>query len=385
MTLNDEILEYVVHKVKTHFVNDVDLVLAYGSHVTEHATATSDVDVCLVVNNQRGFDAVENFIIDGIGYDVWAMDWDRLTRIAGLEESLAPIVGRSKIQWARSKEVEQKFRSLEWKMDQHLKDSKYSRERQREIIRAAEDLLPRVWEKQDVGVAREGAAYIMMLLAEAFAYRNGTYLKRGVSDWRKEVRNLPLSPRRFLSRCEGILKCTTEDGVLESTYQLILESERSLQIEGTATYLADNHVTDVYWPSSMSMAVPSASDSEEYFYATESTREVDPNLDYRRAAWWYEEEVSNFNKLYRAIAENDRMKAFLTAAILQKSMRNDVPASWVDTDFLIAWSSRDLGALEAKARHIEALAIEVIEAHGVSIRRVGGVQDLYLGEPLRAW
>lgn len=401
--LENEVVQYLIHKITTHFPQDVDLVVAYGSRVTGTAQATSDTDVFVVTATDAGYQSVENFILAGVGHDIFAVSWDRLDEIAQLQESLLPLLGGSVVVWARNQEVTNQFERLRTLLHKNLGDREFIAGVIAERVRDCEDLLPRVYESADVGVVRDGVLHVAMLLGEALAFHNGTYFSRGIRTFYEDLIALPLKPEAstrpafwgqyektwpsFMELFDHLLRATDPRVIARVGHDLIYVTAKFLEVTSSnAVGMLETPVSCVHWPTTTTMMLLDEDQWWEAFgYTTHEDREVDENLDYRRAAWWYEESCQLFDRIYECERTRNVPLAILTAALLQASLRSDVPAPWPETDLLGAWNGWSIEKLANRARSIEKLCIEMIETNGITIRRLDSAQELYAGNPVRLW
>lgn len=89
------VLEYFVERLQGF--PGVELAATYGSFGTDAATPTSDVDIFFVPAGPEAQRAALQVVVDGIGYDLCALDWARLERIADLAEPLIPLLLDSRV------------------------------------------------------------------------------------------------------------------------------------------------------------------------------------------------------------------------------------------------------------------------------------------------
>ena len=101
--LNDQLVRWLRERAAGAFAGELSLVVSYGSHWNGTAGPLSDVDCYFVPKTERGQEFGGQFILQGVGYDIFPMSWERLGNIARLEESLAPLVGGrpSPVLWGR--------------------------------------------------------------------------------------------------------------------------------------------------------------------------------------------------------------------------------------------------------------------------------------------
>jgi hypothetical protein len=92
-----EAVEILVEKIKKDYSGDVSLVHVHGSYFYNDTHELSDIDLYFVPKTERGFKLGQTFILNGIGFDFWALSWDRLERIANHEEKITSIITDGKI------------------------------------------------------------------------------------------------------------------------------------------------------------------------------------------------------------------------------------------------------------------------------------------------
>ncbi|MEL7656605.1 MAG: nucleotidyltransferase domain-containing protein, partial [Bacillota bacterium] len=97
-----DLLPILVEKIETAYPDDISLLICYGSFITGDHSSLSDIDFFFVPSTERGFDLNHQFIIGQIGYDLWAVSWGKLERIAGLEDQPASILMDGQVLYAAS-------------------------------------------------------------------------------------------------------------------------------------------------------------------------------------------------------------------------------------------------------------------------------------------
>ncbi len=71
--INDRLVEWIKNKVRTKYADDVSLVLIYGSYTNGTMNSKSDVDCYYIPKTERGYRMAVDFIIEGVGYDLFAL------------------------------------------------------------------------------------------------------------------------------------------------------------------------------------------------------------------------------------------------------------------------------------------------------------------------
>ena len=196
--LNDQLVSWLRERAAGDFTGELSLVVSYGSHWNGTAGSLSDVDCYFVPKTERGQEFGGQFILQGVGYDIFPMSWERLRGIARLEESLAPLVGDAQVLYYGDEGDLERFRALERELRQCLQDSAYCRE-------MAGKRFDRAWgqwgrlKTGDLCSRRLAAGLLLMDAAEAVAFANGTYFHRGLKGQFADLQAMAQAPEGFLA------------------------------------------------------------------------------------------------------------------------------------------------------------------------------------------
>ena len=126
IAVNEKLVTWIEEKVKSEYADDISLALLYGSFVNGTANSRSDIDCYFIPRTERGYRLAGTFMIAGVGYDIFPIDWERVRNIANLEEGLLPLVGDVKVLYSSSEEDLGRFRGLQVQMKDNLADKQKS-------------------------------------------------------------------------------------------------------------------------------------------------------------------------------------------------------------------------------------------------------------------
>lgn len=98
MKRNDMIVDWVVRKIQKDYKDDISLLLTYGSYENGTANLLSDVDFYFIPKTKNAYKLCKTFIVEGVGFDLFPMSWERVEGLAGLNECLTPCLGNVKMQ-----------------------------------------------------------------------------------------------------------------------------------------------------------------------------------------------------------------------------------------------------------------------------------------------
>ncbi|MCL2486732.1 MAG: hypothetical protein FWE86_03945, partial [Oscillospiraceae bacterium] len=93
--------DWVVKKIETEYSNDVCLLIEHTALKLEKDMDAAAFSFYIPATN-RANGLARTFIIDGIGYDLFPMSWERIERMADVKEYNTTCLADAVILWAKS-------------------------------------------------------------------------------------------------------------------------------------------------------------------------------------------------------------------------------------------------------------------------------------------
>ncbi len=317
----DRLVDWIEKTVRSHYTGKVALVCLYGSHINGTANERSDVDCYFVPKTPEGNALARTFLLEGVGYDLFPMSWQRLEAIARLEQSHQPLLGDVQVLYADSPADLEKLEGLRRQLRDNLADPVFRGRVAQERFARACSRLPQA--NDDHKTARLKAGGLLMDVAEVFAFGQGEYYHYGLKRQFPDLLALPQLPVD-----------------LEEDYLAVLKAKTSAEIACACQRL----LKDCPWPVLQNQQ-PVAWGSR-------------PPAG--KLAGIYEEISSTFLKIYRCVEVGDPVLAFLSAVCLQWEL------PWVD--LLTAYRYEDLTPLAENARYVETQLRRELEDAGIRLR-----------------
>lgn len=346
---NEKIINWVINKIKTEYAGDVALLVCYGSIVNGTANSRSDVDFYFVPKTERAMGLMQTFIIEGVGYDLFPISWERLEGFAQIKESLIPLLGDAQIRYSASEEDLEHFEKLRQTLLQNLSHADLMHKRACEQLQAAY-LLMKEAEKVEVEICslRLFAGRILMTLAEAVAYQNRTYFRRGIKLQFHDLEEMKEKPDHFMELYIAIIEARTEKQLLEKLSQILTE---------TCTFL--RFIPDY---------IPADSLKKE------NEREI--LVDFQALAEIYQEISSIFNKIYVCCEQGNTVLAYLSAVSLQGEL-NEIAGEYgfERYDLLGTYRADELGLLNHRAKEIEESLLSIFRNRGIRLRSYANIDE----------
>jgi hypothetical protein len=342
---NARILDWAIKKVETDYPNDVCLLVVYGSFINRTDGPMSDVDFYYVPASDRAGELCRTFIVEGIGYDLFPMSWERVGGLAMLDEPLLPLLGDSEIAYCRSDDDRKRLGALRATLRRNLADAAFMHRKAVDAFSRALGDRSKLAATDDLCGRLLLAGGILLRLADAVAYENQTYYHHGLKAKFGDLRTMRRLPDGFLDGYLSVVGARTASQIEEACAALIGATGAFLGCDVTAA----GHPIE-----------PDAPEQEPQA------------IDFRQLAEDYGETISTFNKVYSACNSGDATLAFISAVCLQEPLSDVFPG--IDLDVLSAYDAADLRRYADHVRDVEAELVAYIES-GAPITRYASVDE----------
>ena len=341
MTNNDRLIRWIQRRAEG-FRGDIAVIAAYGSYINGTANPRSDVDCYFVPKTERGGKFAATFILAGVGYDIFPMNWARLERIADLRDPLTPLVGDVRLLYCDTEADLERFGRLQQALRDNLNDPARARAAAKERYALARALYAGMAHTRGLTGARVLAGRILMALADAAAAWNQEYFHFGLKRQFADLQRFQNMPAQF-----------TDD------YLRVIQAESEAQTTAACASLLASFSAYTGWDA----PVPGGPPAEQPQAAAQAG--AAPNPCYASLAGLYEEIRSSFQKIYACRESGDAVLAFLCAACLQSELM-EISREY---DFFHAYRFGDLQPLASAAEKAENALVRSIEAAGGRIKR----------------
>ncbi|MDE6220190.1 MAG: nucleotidyltransferase domain-containing protein [Lachnospiraceae bacterium] len=349
--INDNVVKWILNKVRTEYANDVSLVLIYGSYVNGTANSKSDVDCYYIPKSENGYNLAVDFIIEGVGYDIFPISWESVEKIADLLEGLSPLVGDANIIYSNSAKDVERFQAMQAKLKSNLLNDKYVKEIAAKRCEEAGRLCTMLNQNHSTSEVRKIAGNIIMTLADAVAVYNHDYYHFGLKKQFEDLQNnIPNVPRNIVDGYQNVVKAIDIGDVTKYAMKLF---------EDVCTYL------DVTFTL---QEIPG--------HQSQTVNKVD-------ASWLaslYEEISSTFNKIYVCCETGNYILAFLSAVCLQRDLDDAKEAGCPTYELLSNFNYKELYKLSETTQKIERDLVQLVEDHGGHIKQYESFEQFELAK-----
>lgn len=344
--INDKLIQWILHKVQTEYADDVSLVVVYGSYINGTAGSKSDVDCYYIPKSEHGYDLAVDFIIEDVGYDIFPMPWERVERIADLQENMSPLVGDGRIIYSNSPKEEERFRDMQARMRKNLQNHHYVSEIAARRCEEACRLCGMLKQEQKESEIRKTAGLVIMTLADAVAVYHCDYYHFGLKKQFEDLQNnFPDIPQSIVRSYQNVVEAREPADVIKHTRNLLRDVCEYLDVTVTMQEVSEKGSTIIN------------------------------KTDVSGLASLYEEISSTFNKIYVCCETGNPILAFLSAVCLQRELDDAKEAGCPTYELLSGFHYKELWKLSERAEKIENDLVQFITNHGGHIKKYGSFEE----------
>lgn len=338
--INDRVVQWILNKVTSEFADDVSLVLIYGSYMNGTANRKSDVDCYYIPKTEHGYDMAVDFMIEGVGYDIFPIPWERVEKIADLLENMSPLVGDVKIIYHNSTSDIERFQMMQERLKRNLSNDTYVRKIAARRCEEAGRLCVMLDQNRRASEIRKIAGNMIMTLADAVAVYHHDYYHFGLKRQYEDLKNnFPDVPRTIIDGYRNVVEAIELEDVKKNALRLFDDVCGYLDVTFSLPEVFENKNTTVN------------------------------KLDAAWLASLYEEISSTFQKIYMCCESGNHILAFLSAVCLQRELDDAKEAGSPVYDLLGDFNYKELSSLAETTHKIENDLVQLITDNNGFIKK----------------
>ena len=224
---NQKIIDAIIEKEKTLCPGAVALIGIYGSFQTGDIHPLSDLDLLILINDDRGWQLGKTFIQDdlGVGHDIYCTNWEGLMQDARYEH---PHIGKlmdSRIVYCTDEAYRAELEKLRDDVRKTLAEpfGEADCEKAEKELKEAQCCFAEAMTGEDLAEVRRRAGGVIYYAENAVALLNKTYFRLGVKRRYEELNAMGKKPENLCGMIEDILAAETADSVKERLTLLMKE------------------------------------------------------------------------------------------------------------------------------------------------------------------
>ena len=339
--IDKELVEWSINKIKTEYKEDVALLIGQvggGKIPTDEQNMIFDF---FIPATERGYKLSRTFIIEDMGYDLYPISWERLEKIANIEEPrMIFAFAKGEVIYARSSEDKLRFENLKNEMLSKLQDKNIQTFKSLEYLGTAQEIFQTMLFEESLCNIRKAAGGVCSFLINSIAMVNGTYLESGYMNLTNDLHNMKEYPDKFEQIFNEMLQEVNIDGIRGKTYELIKIARKFLTERVNI----------------------------------EEKKVSEPN--YEDLAMWYQEMRYTFRRVEYFTEINSAEDSYLLGCYLQIEFDAIKEEFNLNTmDLMSAFDTKDLKIFANKAKDIERYLVGILEDKNVSQNKYSSFEE----------
>ena len=343
---NRKIIKAVLDKEKAICPSSIALIGIYGSFLTGDVHPLSDLDLLILINDDRGYQLAISFIEDdaGVGYDIYCTSWDSLIEDSRYEHPHIAKLMDSQIVYCADEKYRDRLEALRAqvrrKLEEPFGEADY-RNAKKELTEAR-CCYANAMIAENLSEIRKEAGGVLYYVQNAVALLNKTYFRMGTRRCYEELNAMEKRPPELCALMDDVVKAATVHDLKKSLTALMKE----------LTIFFENIQKSV------------------------QPKKKPVSMEALRGS--YEEMFSNWRgKMTLAAETGDRHLAFMSLVSLQ--MMLDGIRSELDIDFYDAVSAYDPDDLGKTAEEFDKVLQEYLREYqkvGLNMNRFMNIEKL---------
>lgn len=207
--MNRTMVDAIIKKAEALCPDSLALIGVYGSVITGDEYEKSDLDLMILINDEKGQVLADGFIIDDadIGYDLYCTNWDMLENDAQCDHAHLSKLFDSVIVYCKDKSALKRLDEIRRKAAELLaSDRRYKKADQ--AYSNAKKMLAEVYLAQSLSKARSCAGAAIEFIENAVMLHNGRYFRKGTKSALDELKQLGL-PFDLETRILAVIQAET--------------------------------------------------------------------------------------------------------------------------------------------------------------------------------
>ena len=216
---NRKIIDAVIRKEQAVCPGSVALIGIYGSFQTGDIHPLSDLDLLILINDDRGWQLGKAFVQEdlGVGHDIYCTSWESLRQDAEYEHPHISKLMDSQIVYCADEKYREELETLREQVRRKLAEP-FGEEDYRKAekeLKEARCCFADAMTAEELNDVRRSVGGAVYFAENALALLNKTYFRKGVSRRYEELEAMEKKPDNLCGMIESVLAATTVNGLKE--------------------------------------------------------------------------------------------------------------------------------------------------------------------------
>lgn len=227
--VNQKIIEAVIEKANKMCPDSLALIGIYGSVSTGDEYERSDLDLLILIQDDKGWQLGTGFILDDnkVGYDIYCTNWDGLRYDAECHHAQLSKLMDSKIVYINNQKAYDELCKLREQTKLFLV-SEERFQRVNELVDKAKVSFANAYLHDELGQVRLDTFGVMYYVMDAIMLFHGRYFKRGTKRMLEELVALPIN-EAFIDNLKSIVASKDVSELRRLSKCLLLYTEKHIK------------------------------------------------------------------------------------------------------------------------------------------------------------
>lgn len=225
---NQKIIEAIINKANKECPNSLAMIGIYGSFVTGDFYEKSDLDLLILINDDRGWQLGCSIIQDDleVGHDIYCTKWEDLEDDARYEHPNISKFMDAKIVYCADEKYKERLDALRQKAKDVLEASfcVADYEKAEKVLKEAEHFYTMAMVSDSSSKVLEEAGGAIYYIENAIAMLNKQYFRYGVKRAYEELNAMKNRPEKLCDRIEDLISANDVLSVKEHLTMLMKET-----------------------------------------------------------------------------------------------------------------------------------------------------------------
>ncbi len=329
---NKRIIDAVIKKAEKECPNSIALIGIYGSFFTKDIHQKSDLDLCIVINDDNGWKVHNCFILDDVAHDIYCTTWKELEDMTEYKTpQISKLLGLEIVYCAGDRYMD-KFLSLRNKVQMRLNLPFANADIENVIVHFDNAMkeFSKLILADEVHECKYLSAKMICSIENVIYLINKEYIKKGIKHIPKELENMNILPIKFIETHHKLISATTIQEIknnstilMKSTQILITElkektikrKELRLQdLKGSYEEIYSNWKNKMWYAAEINnsylsfMTVASCQEFYDEMFNKYNIKRTNLMIDFNTAdllqsAKEFDKKLKEYKKLYEIVGE----------------------------------------------------------------------------------
>lgn len=196
---NNRIIKAIIKRAENVCPDAIALIGIAGSFHSGDIYEKSDLDLCIVINNDSGWKIASCFILEDVAFDIYCTPWSRLEEMSEYNDPYITKLLELDIVYCTDDIYMQKYMELRSKVTSKLNQlySIKDNEKAEKFVDEASKVYADVMLSSKYGECRYAAAWMLYFIEFAIYMYNKAYIKRGIKRIPEEISIMEYLPVGF--------------------------------------------------------------------------------------------------------------------------------------------------------------------------------------------